>query len=61
MLIRLKECRIEAGLTQRELAEKVNLSENFLWKIEMGLRKPSLNTINKLVNALNTTVDKLIA
>lgn len=42
---RLKEIRIQKGLTQAELAEKIGLSTNFIGMIERGAR--------------NTTTDKM--
>ena len=37
---RLKEKRLEAGLTQAELAEKVSVTARTIQNYEMGSRKP---------------------
>ena len=58
---RLRELRIQAGLTQRELAEKVNVDFTYLSKIENGaLPPPSEKVILQLVEVLNADKDELI-
>lgn len=47
-------------LTQEQLAEKIDVSTVFISQIETAVRKPSLETIFKISNALNTTIDALI-
>jgi DNA-binding XRE family transcriptional regulator len=37
----IKLARIKAGLSVQEAANKLNISEDFLYKIEEGKRKPS--------------------
>ncbi|MCI1273340.1 MAG: helix-turn-helix transcriptional regulator [Clostridiaceae bacterium] len=49
---RIKFLRENAHLTQEQLAEKADLSLDFLGKLEINYRKPSLRTIVKLANAL---------
>ena len=39
---KIKNARKEMGLTQFELAEKINVSQNFLGDIERGIKLPSL-------------------
>ena len=55
--IKLK--RKELGLTQQELADKIDISLNFMGKIEVAFSKPSLETLIQLADALNTTVSDL--
>ncbi|MDD4858734.1 MAG: tetratricopeptide repeat protein [Dehalococcoidales bacterium] len=58
---RLKQLRIETGLTQRALAAKVEVDFTYLSKIENGiLPPPSEKVINSLAGALNTDRDELI-
>ena len=58
---RLKELRIQAGLTQRELAEKANIDYTYLNKIENGVMPaPSEKVILRLAEALNADKDELI-
>ncbi|TET67120.1 MAG: XRE family transcriptional regulator, partial [Dehalococcoidia bacterium] len=50
---RLRELRILAGLTQRELAEKIGVDFSYLSKIENGvLPPPSEKVILRLAEAL---------
>ena len=37
---RIQQLRKERGLTQEQLAEKLNVSQNTIAKIEAGLRRP---------------------
>ena len=55
----IKKRRKALGLTQEELAEKINMSLNFVGKIEVAFSKPSLDTLIIIANALKTTVSEL--
>ena len=58
---RLRELRIQAGMTQRELAGRVNVDFTYLSKIENGaLPPPSEKVILQLAEVLNTDKDDLI-
>ncbi len=50
----LKRLRIEAGLTQRELAELAGVSQAHIAKIERGKVDPRLSTVNKILQVLTT-------
>lgn len=58
--IRIKQARISRDLTQLVLAEKLNISSNFLGDIERGLKKPSLDTLIHICNLLNVSLDNLV-
>ena len=58
---RIKAARIRLDMTQERLAEQVNLSPSHLSNIETGTTKVSLPTIVKLANALQVSVDSLLA
>ena len=49
----IKERREQLGISQKELAEKVGISQSFLWDIEQGRSKPSIDTALKIAEALN--------
>lgn len=57
---RLREQRIRHGLTLEQLAEKSELSSNYIGMVERGLKEPGLATIVKLLNALNISADTLL-
>ncbi len=57
---RIRDERLLLRLTIEQLAEKVDKSSNFIGQIERGDRKPSIETIVDLANALGTTVDHLL-
>ena len=49
----IKEKRERLGISQKELAEKVGISQSFLCDIEQGRSNPSIDTAVKLAEALN--------
>ena len=51
-MIDLKAIRAEKGLTQEQLAEKVQLRRQTLSNIEIGIAKPSIPTAKKLGEVL---------
>lgn len=58
---RLKEARIQKGLTQKQLSEKVNISATTLTNYETGKSKiPSADTLLSLSNALEVSIDWLL-
>ncbi len=56
---KIKELRIEQGLTQQELADKIEKGLNFVGKIEVAFSKPSFDTIIDIANALNVKLKDL--
>jgi len=48
----LKRLRVEAGLTQRQLAELVGVSQAHIAKIEKENVDPRLSTVNKILHVL---------
>ena len=49
----IKERREELDMSQKELAEKADISQSFLCDIEQGRSKPSIDTALKIAEALN--------
>jgi transcriptional regulator with XRE-family HTH domain len=49
---RIKEIRKSKGLSQAELSEKLEIATNFLSRIEVGANYPSLDTLEKMSEAL---------
>lgn len=58
--MRIRQARIMKDLTQLILAEKINVSPNFLGDVERGLKKPSLDTLVHISNLLNVSIDSLL-
>lgn len=51
--LNIKERREQLGVSQKELSEKVGISQSFLCDIEQGRSKPSIDTALKIAKALN--------
>jgi transcriptional regulator with XRE-family HTH domain/quercetin dioxygenase-like cupin family protein len=56
---RLKEIRLRAELTLRELARQANVSPSFISQIENGKSQPSVATLYTFSKLLNVSVDEL--
>ena len=52
--------RTEKGLTQAQLAERLNVQQSMISMIENEERNPSVDVLLKLAAALGVTVDELI-
>lgn len=50
---RIKELRTAAGLSQRELAQRVDLSYAYLSRVESGDRNPSRRALDKIAVELD--------
>lgn len=57
----LKELRKESGLTQMELARKLNVKQNTISNWENGKSKPDIITTTKLAEVLGVTTDEVIS
>ena len=57
---RIREQRKKKGWTMDKLAEKVNLSVNYVGDLERGVKTPSLETFIRIVEALDVSADVLI-
>lgn len=57
---RLKELRKKKQLTQKELAEEIGVKQNSYSDWENGKSEPNVDTILKLSQTLNTSVDYLL-
>ena len=56
---KLKSARKSARLTQKELAEKIGVSDVAVTQYERKLREPSISTAMRLAKALNISLDVL--
>lgn len=58
---RIKAARSAAGLTQEQLAEKINKTPNAVAKLEVNLMKPSLRTLINIANVLGIDLNYLLS
>jgi transcriptional regulator with XRE-family HTH domain len=56
----LRTTRIAKNMTQEDLAAASGVSAAYIGFIEQGLKKPTIETICKLVEALDITLEKHI-
>jgi len=59
--IKIKRMRINRGLTQEQLAEIVDVSQRTMSGIEIGENFVTAETLDKIINALNTTSEELFS
>ncbi len=57
---RVRELRIILNMTQSQLAEKINSSENYIGHIEQGVKRPGLETMVRLCETLKCSLDYLV-
>ena len=58
--VRLKELRMLRGMSLRNLAKKVGVSASFISQVEQNKCQPSLNTLQKISEALDVTTSYLL-
>ena len=56
---RLREIRINKGLSQEELAGLCNLHRTYISSVERGKRNISIVNIKKIATALDISIEKL--
>lgn len=56
---KIREYRILKGLTQKELAQKIGMGDTTVANYEKGFRTPKKNTLFKLANAFDISIDDL--
>lgn len=57
---RLKELRVEKGLTQDQLAQKTELSHGCIAMLEIDKRAPTASTLNVLADFFECSTDYLL-
>lgn len=53
---KIKQLRVQKGLTLEELASRCELTKGFLSQMERNLTSPSIATLNDIIGALGTTL-----
>ncbi len=56
---RLAEIRNEYGLTQEELAKRVDISKSQIGRYETGVNEPSASVLSRIAKELNVSTDWL--
>lgn len=51
--------RVQHNMTQKELADKINSSQNYLSDVETGKKKPSLDYYMTIANYFNVSLDHI--
>lgn len=57
---KIKQIRKQAGLTQKELAEQLGTTQQNLAQYENGKRRPKIETIEKIADALEVSIYNLM-
>lgn len=57
---KLKSLRIERGITQKKLADSLNVSQNAIYNWENGKREPSIEMIKKIATVLGITIAEFL-
>lgn len=57
----IRTFRQDRGLSQEQLALKSELNTTFVGQVERGIKKPTIDTLEKIVNALDITFEDLFS
>ncbi|QAS59752.1 XRE family transcriptional regulator [Clostridium septicum] len=57
---RIKLIRESQGLTRKEFAEKLNVTERTVANYEQGQRGSNTKVLNKIADALNVSIDAIL-
>lgn len=57
---RLKQLRKKSGLTQKQLAAQISMSERGIQNYEMGIREPQSTVLISLADYFGCSVDYLL-
>lgn len=56
----IRSLRLEQGMTQRQLAESMNISDKAISKWERGLGCPDISLLHELSEALGVNIEKIL-
>lgn len=57
---RLKELRLQSQLSQQQLSDILNIKQQSYSRYELGTGQPSLETLRKIAEFYNVSVDYLL-
>lgn len=58
--MKLRDFRLKLGFSQRQLSEKLNIPQTTLFSYETNACQPPIDTLIKLADFYNVSVDELI-
>ncbi|MDJ0764929.1 MAG: helix-turn-helix transcriptional regulator [Myxococcota bacterium] len=58
---RIRRLRLQRGLTQENLCDRAGISVDAVSRIENGSRKPTLDTLDRIAQALDTSISELVS
>ena len=58
--MQLRKLREAAGLTQRELGNRIGVSGQAVAQSETGVKRPSVENLTKLADVLETSTDAIL-
>ena len=58
--LNIKFARMKKGISQEELAFRINSARNFIGCIERAEKAPTVITLARIANALNITLSRLV-
>ena len=56
----IKKLRKEINITQKELAQKLNINQSVMNKYENGQIEPSIDNLKKIADFFNISIDSLV-
>lgn len=60
-MTRLKELRLQKGLTQKQVAEELNIPERTYQNYELGIREPGVLTAIKIATYFGCSVEAIFS
>jgi transcriptional regulator with XRE-family HTH domain len=56
----MREYRVSAGLSQGDIAKRMDVEQTYVSGLERGVRNPTLTTIERAAAALNVSIIELL-
>ena len=57
---KIRQIRIKKGLTQKDLAKRLYVSQSYIANYENGNRKPKIETLQRIAAALDVPIDTFL-
>ena len=57
---KVREIRLKKGLSQGDVARRLNLHRSYISGIERGVRNPSLKVVQKIAKALDVKISDIL-